>query len=567
MYSQEIMDFIRSPDTIDFIARGTDAFFDHVQTNTGILVTQVLFGRYVLGYAKKENYRELVELLGPSFVYSSSMILGPLDRPSLEAAGIIQVHNQPYLDLRGRNVLIGFVDTGIDFTNEVFRYEDNTSKIQFIYDQTADGQPPEGFFFGREYANAEINAALQSENPLSQIPHRDENGHGTFLASIAAGREVSNFVGAAPDAEIIMVKLKPAKSFYRQRQCVPETQKEAFSASAVVVGIEYILRKARALNRPVAICIGLGTNFGSHDGFSLLEEYLSQVSNLRGTCVCVAAGNENQERHHTDGILSAQGESENIDLRVGERAGNICISLWNTVSDRMSVSIRSPSGELVGRIPPKNGRSVVNKLILEDAEVEVTYYFPVEGSGGQLTVIRIGNATPGIWTITVYGDIVLDGSYHAFLPMRGFVAEDVEFLSATPYYTTTIPSTAVGIICCGAYDSVTQSLYIPSSWGPSRSGRILPDFVAPGDQVGGFFPLGLGTMSGTSVACAITAGACALLLQWGLIEKNDLALSTYQIRAYLIRGCQRNAALAYPNEQWGYGTLDLLQTFYLMREL
>ena len=66
---------------------------------------------------------------------------------------------------------------------------------------------------------------------------------------------------------------------------------------------------------------------------------------------------------------------------------------------------------------------------------------------------------------------------------------------------------------------------------------------------------------------AVLAGACALLLQWGVREGNEPAMGTYQIRAYLIRGCLRRADMEYPNNQWGYGAIQLMQTFHLMREL
>ncbi len=176
------------------------------------------------------------------------------------------------------------------------------------------------------------------------------------------------------------------------------------------------------------------------------------------------------------------------------------------------------------------------------------------------------NATPGIWTITVYGDLILDGTFHAWLPITSLASPGVEFLAAIPNYTVTVPSTAIGIISCGAYNITDKSLYPNSSWGPTRTDLMAPDLVAPGVNVGGVFPTGYGTMSGTSAAVAIVAGACALMLQWGIVQGNDIGMSTYKIRAYLIRGCSRSPTLLYPNAQWGYGALDLVQTFNLMRE-
>ncbi|MEM5768595.1 MAG: S8 family serine peptidase, partial [Bacillota bacterium] len=110
-------------------------------------------------------------------------------------------------------------------------------------------------------------------------------------------------------------------------------------------------------------------------------------------------------------------------------------------------------------------------------------------------------------------------------------------------------------------------LYPRTSWGPTREPVLVPDFVAPGVNVSGFTPYGLNVMSGTSMAAAITAGACALFLQWGIVRQHDISMSTNQIRAYLIRGCDKSDEISYPNPQWGYGTLNVLQSFSLMREI
>ena len=567
--SPEALEFIHAPDTIDFVTRASNAFFEFARNSTDVVVGQVLSGRYVLAYMKAEKFHLLEEALGTAFISSVSVVLGLLDRPALDAAGVSQVQSQPYLNLKGRGVLLGFVDTGIDYTQDVFRYADGTSKIQYIYDQTADGEPPAGFVLGREYGKADLDAALASDDPYALVPQRDEDGHGTFLASVAAGRQTEDFSGAAPDAEIIAVKLKKARPFYRERYCVPPGQENAYESTAVMLGVEYILRKARELGRPVSICIGLGTNAGSHDGYSVFEEYLGGVSIQKGVCLCAAAGNEAEARHHTGGVLRPGEPPGQVDLKVGENAGDVYMAVWNTVADRLSVSVRSPSGELVGRVPARPGVSLAAdvKLVLEAARVQVEYHFPVEGSGGQLTVIRILGATPGVWNIQLHGDILLNGSYQVWLPMTGFVAPSVEFLAATPDYTVTSPGSAVGVICCGAYDSASKSLYAKSSRGPAWDGRILPDLTAPGVGVGGIYPYGPGSMSGTSAAAAVLAGVCALLLQWGIREGNDPAMGTYQIRAYLIRGCLRRPDMVYPNNQWGYGSVQLMQSFHLMREL
>lgn len=561
-----LQSLLHDPKTVDFIVR-RNTFSESLIQNYEIAVAIIVGGRFLICYATEDVFDEFSKILGAGIISSISIVLGPLDRPSLEASGITQVHRQPYLDLRGQGVIVGIIDTGIDYTQETFRYEDGTSKILYIYDQAVEGTPPPGYYIGVEYTNEQINAALQSENPLDIVPVTDPSGHGTFLASVAAGRENDDFIGAAPDADLIVVKLRRARPYYLNLFSVPPEQENAFESNAVILGIDYILNRAQQLNRPVAICIGLGSNFGAHTSFSIFGEYLESVANSAGVCLCVAAGNESQARHHTMGFVPNVGETYDIDIKAGENAGDIFLSIWTEVSDRISVSIRSPTGDLVPRVPARSGATSLSDLLLEKSSVSVTYFFPIEGMGGQLTAIKIIDATPGIWTVTVHGDIILNGEFHSWLPMTGFVSPTVEYLAANPNYTITVPAAMhVGIVC-GAYNYRTSSLYPLSSWGPTRFGGIAPDLVAPGVDVKGYYPFGEGTMSGTSVAAAITTGAAALMLQWGIVKGNDVALSTYQIRAYLIRGCDRSENQTYPNTRWGYGSLNLFRSFQLMREL
>lgn len=560
--------FIDNPDTMDFVIRQSEYLLSYFKNNPDVVLTQTLGDMYTVGYINRNKVDAIFDYLGESFLNVESYVCGLLETESLEASGIYQVQQQPYLNLKGRGVLIGFVDTGIDYTKDVFRYEDGTSKIQYIFDQTVRGNTPEGFFFGTEYSNAQINEALKAQNPYDLVSQRDTSGHGTFLASIAAGREEKNgFVGAAPDSELIVVKLRKASPYYLERFLVPPEQENAFETIDIMIGIEYILKKARELNRPLVVCIALGTTFGGHDGTSIFEQYLTDVSNLRGVCVCTASGNESQARHHFQGLLRSKNEEQNIDIRVSGNAASFPVAIRNSAADRISVSVRSPTGELVGRVPARSGTSFETRLVLEKASIIIQYYFPVETSGDQVTLVFFLNATPGIWTIIVHGDIVLEGTYHAWLPLTGLVSPNVGFLTPSSYTTTVVPSTAFGLITCGAYNTNTDSLYINSSWGPTRAMVLKPDLVAPGVNVEGFYPSGYGTMSGTSVSAAITAGASALLLQWGIVNRNDISMSTYHIRAYLIRGCARSELIPYPNQQWGYGSLNLMQSFHLMGQM
>ena len=293
---------------------------------------------------------------------------------------------------------------------------------------------------------------------------------------------------------------------------------------------------------------------------------MSRISSIIGVNVCAGAGDEGQAGHHTYGKFTTAGETQDVELRVGGQLEDFYITFWNSASDRISVSIKSPTGEQVARVPARSGTSYTQKLILERTSVTVEYYFPIERSGGQLTRILFFSATPGVWTITVHADAILDGTYHAWLPMTGFINPETTFLRPTPNYTIVAPGNALGVITCGAYNSRDNSFAAFSSQGPTRLGAILPDLVAPGVEVGGLYPGGNpGTMSGTSVSAAITTGACALMLQWGIVEKNDVSLDSYRTRSNLIAGCERDPGTEYPNNQWGYGRLNLYNTFRALR--
>lgn len=560
-------DTLYAPDIVDFIMRKNAYYAPLILDHPGLITSHTVADTYTICYFNSEDFTELIGFMGSDFINNVSNVFGLTDEQSLEDSGIIQVQQQPNLNLNGRNVLIGFVDTGIDYTQKVFQYEDGTSKIKYIYDQSIPGVPPVGFPLGTEYTSDQINAALASDTPYAIVPHKDTSGHGTFLASVAAGRSVGDFIGAAPDSEIIMVKLKKAYPFYLNWYSVPAEQENAFDSASVMLGIQYILQKSQELNLPVVLCIGLGSNYDGHDGESLLEDYLFNTCSIPGVCTCISVGNESQSRHHFFQQITQKQAPIDIVMKAGDNAGDIYVIITNKYSDRISVSMSSPTGELISRVPAKSGYTFTTQLVLEPSRINISYYFPVGGSGNQVTIVKVLDATPGIWTITVYGDIIIDGSINAWLPITGFISPSVEFLSFSPYTTITSPAINLGPIRCGAYNSLRDSLYPKSSWGPTRHSPNVPDFVSPGYQVGGFYPTGYGTMDGTSVATSITAGACALMLQWGIVEGNDPGFNTPSIRAYLIRGCRRNDLITYPNVQWGYGTLNLLQTFLNMRQL
>ena len=488
------------PGIIDIILVNDVAFREYADKKPYIKIgSEIDGGAWVIVYLPEEKVPVIVKQLNLSTIEMFPRVHGLLGKSALISSGILQVQQRPYLDMKGRGVLIGFIDTGINYTHNAFRYEDGTSKVAAIWDMTAQHMPGGDVFIGREYSQAEINEALKSENPLDILPHRDIAGHGTFLASVAASREQTDYLGAAPDSEIIVVKLRKAKEFYLKRYNVPPEQENAYASTDILLGIKYLVNKAAKLKRPLAICVAVGTTLGSHDGVTVIEEFLSNLGRRPGIGVCVAAGNEANTKRHTQGKIAKTGDVVPVEIRVGENAPSATAYIWSLPQDSVYISVKSPTGEVVMRHVIFREESFSQKLVLEKSTVNINYFFPVGGSGNDLIELIIDHPTPGIWTINVHGGIISDGVFHIWMPLTGFMSDQVEFITPTPNYTIVMPGTALGVITCGAYDHRNNSLYPASSWGPTRFPIISPELTAPGVNVKGIYPTGYGEMSGTSV--------------------------------------------------------------------
>ncbi len=558
--------FIQLPDTVEFTVSDTHALRDRIGNRADIRLGPTLLDGQSVVYASEDTIPELLAILKPfTVVLSNAIVLGLDAASALDAAGIAQAQNQLLLPLNGEGVLVGIIDTGIDYMLDAFCRDDGTTRITSLWDQTIEGgQPPSDYAFGSEYTAQQIDRARASAYPQTIVPSQDLSGHGTFVASVAAGRVLSTPIGAAPNAELIVVKLRQARPYYREKYCVPPDQNQAYSSVDLILGIDYCLSRAASLGKPLSLCVTLGTNLDGHDGFGVLEEYLTYTAARPGVCVTAAAGQESQTGHHTQGTITAQGDSRNVPFQVGEKAGDLYLALWNTASDRFSVSLTSPGGARVGRFAAKPDTTYKADLPREGARVEVEYSFPLQGGGMQRTAMRILRATPGLWTIHIHGDIVQNGGYHIWLPMTGFVDPSVSFVEPDPNYTILVPATAMGVITVGISNALTGTPYTASSWGPTRLPLLAPDLVAPGVNVAGLFSHGKGLMTGSCVSSALVAGSAALMLQWGVVEKNVPFMNTHIILPFFAQGCERLPNVQYPNAQSGYGMFNLHRSFTQM---
>lgn len=534
--------------------------------------------------------------------YSIPKLFTLLDTSALDASGIFPVFNQPSLGQKGRGTLLGFIDTGIDYRSPVFQKKDGRTRILGIWDQTlprpltvspnletviSDSSAFDFLQYGIHFGEEQINEALASSDPLSVVPSKDSLGHGTFLAGVAAGTPLvsQDFTGAAPEASLAVVKLKPAKAYLREFFCITEGA-HAYQENDIILGIRYLSEVARFYKMPLVICLGLGTNLGSHGGTSPLSLALSSISQSIGACTVIAAGNESGLGHHYAGSVSSASEPDEVEIRVAEEENGFVAELWASTPETYTVGFISPSGETINRIPLTLSSNATISFLLEPTVISVSYRPHELSSGKQLVFMRFLDPSPGIWRIQVYSSLLLDGNYHIWLPAETFISPNTVFLRPNPSTTITSPGNTPQPLTIGAYNHEAGNIYIHSGRGYTLDGRIKPDIAAPGVQIygPGVIPdaayrafngmdsaeapseVPMVRKTGTSVAAAITAGAVANLLSWGIVEGNDPAMSEAAIRSYLVRGASRSKAFTYPNPEWGYGTLNLYNTFLQLRE-
>lgn len=490
--------------------------------------------------------------------------------PAVDAASL---HNTQPMD-RGEGVLIGIVDSGIDYDHLDFRRDEDgqipgeeTSRISFIWDQTDGyGSPPNGYSYGSEYSKSQIEQDIRSGlGPTDgTVREMDEEGHGTHVAGIAGGDGSSSdlgFVGMAPDSSLISVKT-------------------TFSTSSVLDGVSYVRQKAYELGRPVVVTnLSLGTQYGPHDGTSLFEQALTDLSS-DDHIIVVSAGNSGDKKIHL-GVDTYPGMSAEYSIYLpvyspsSETSDHFNLDGYYDSGGNIEAKVIGPDHaetEWVGK-----GESA--SFVMSSGSVLISNG-PSTITGDNQLFVRVGDLQPntppdpGNWRLRIRAASACRLDMWVSSNLLGNVYREVEFSEGNSEMTVAEPGNARNVITVGSFNTRNSwdgesafgypigNLSDYSSKGPTRDGRVKPDISAPGAwvvstlsgsaNVDDFYLVSDGlhwSMAGTSVSAPHVAGATALV--W-------YAVPEYTGAEVIDRLCEAADSEGgfLPNNEWGWGKLN-----------
>ena len=518
----------------------------------------VLLGGYAIVTMPQEHINEFADCAEVVYIEKSHRLFFS-DRQALERSCVYYAWSEPY-SLGGEGVLAAVIDSGIDWKNTDFRNPDGSTRILKLWDQTVAPEssgyaPPEGYVVGTEYNRDVINLALSGDEAAlrSMNLSRDYSGHGTFVTGIAAGNGqgmAGSFRGVAFESELIIVKLGDSE----QRQ-FPRTTR-------LMEAVNYCIMEAQKAGKPVVINMSFGNNQGSHDGTDLLSTYLNAASDVWKNVIVCGSGNEAGNGIHASGMLSDR-KAESVELAVGEYESGFNLQLWKNYSDEYGVELIAPSGERSGNLRTYGA----DRVSLDNTQVYVYYGQPTPYSRYQQLYFEFvpagGYVTPGVWRIVLTPVRIVDGRYDLWLQESATLNEDTRFFSPSEETTLTVPSAAGKVITVGAYNSRTDAYADFSGRGYTRTNdNIKPDIVAPGVNIVSTAVNGGYTVrSGTSMAVPFVSGSAALLMQWGIVKRNDPYLYGEKVKAYLIRTARHLPGEPVPSKRTGWGALCLRNVF------
>lgn len=552
-----------------------------------------LSGGYAIVTLPQEDVDFLASLPQVEYIEKPKRLYFAVD--AAKAASCISALQTDETALFGEGILVAVIDSGVDYFHPDFRNEDGSTRIAALWDQSAvtpeavqpgdegrlgeevqpgdeEGQsgeevqpgnegrpgekrrpgPPDGFFLGVEYSAGDINQALNAgsrEAGYEIVPERDFTGHGTQVLGIAAGNGRASggrFRGVVPESGILVVKMGNA-----QEGGFPRT-------TELMQALEYVIRKAEELGKPVVINLSFGNVYGPHRGTSLLETYIDMIAQRGRSVIAAGTGNEGNSGGHVSGRL-LEGEEKEIEFLINDFEPTMNLQIWKNYADTYRVTIIHPNGSVAGPFGQEIGTS---RYRLGSTELLVYYGEPGPYQIQQEIFIDFipmeTYIDSGVWRVVLTPQHLVTGEYQMWMPDSKARNYGTRFLQPTAGATLTIPSTASSVIAVGAYDARKNAYASFSGRGwPGEIYGARPDLAAPGVEITTTAPGGgYVSVTGTSFAAPFVTGAAAMLMQWGIVRGNDPYLYGEKVRAYLRSGARQIPGFEqWPNDQMGYGAL------------
>ena len=470
------------------------------------------------------------------------------------AAGTEYIYKNPYITPTGKDIIIAIIDSGINYLHPDFIKSDNTTKIISIWDQESTLKPPpEGYLFGSEFTREEINEYIKRNDSSLSV---DNIGTGTIAAGIAAGlgRGNSSYDGVAVNAELVVIKLKSYKDTFAKG-------KINYEESDFLAGIKYALEVADRENKRMVINLTVGARSTSGIEVSMLDSF--EELGGSGRIVVCGAGNEGNTDIHYSGNIQMSDKSQDIIIQVGEQL-NLDINLSPIGPDKIGAAIISPGGEM-GYVINYTPEPFVyrGRFNLEDTSYEMRYIYPWIKSGNEMLDITLKNIKPGIWTLRIFPEFIVNGNYNVYLPNKNLISPQTRFTDSSSEATITLFGIIKKVITVGAYNDRTDSLWIGSSKGPVVKRPIKPDIVAPGvDIIGPYQNDAYNTATGTGVSSSIATGIVAIMMSYIISQEEESRnlLFSEPLKTFLMLGATRKEIYTYPNMAQGYGILNLRNT-------
>lgn len=506
-----------------------------------------------------------IEYVVPADFFTLQQI-SPIDASQ---ASFVQTGSE--LNLTGKGVNVAIIDSGIDYLSDEFMDANGNTRIENIWDQTIittlgqSDSVPFGAVYDGNTINEAIRASREGQSPYEIVPSVDDIGHGTNMAGIigATGKN-PNLKGVAYDCNFVVVKLLRDFSYEIQ---FPQVTVPVYNITAIFAALEYLYEYALATSKPLVIYFPLGSSQGNHKGLGVLENFINNISSTIGVVIVAAVGNQKDVGGHASGtVVPITGLKGNpagvIEFSASPEQKNVWVQIWIDVPNVMSLEIVSPSGESTGTMPILTNYTINSTFVFEKTSIRVNYYLPDELTGDELIRIRFYNLQPGIWRLRVIGNFITTGKYNAWLPQRGITVGDTRFSFPDPFGTITNPANSAYAVTVAAYNQNNNNLVDYSGMAFLESyidvidlaaGGVNTLTVAPGNKTS--------VVNGTSVAAGVVAGVCAMLFQWGIINRNEPNMFSQTIKSYLAQGTITRSGDIIPNPYWGYGILNVPNIF------